>query len=92
METKWTRRLKMPCIMIAGMTPTTSLNGVNLVAAAANAGYWAELAGGGLPRAHIFRERVEMLCSESRYWFLRQFVVSQHQAVEISISVDVEIA
>ena len=64
METKWTRRLKMPCIMIAGMTPTTSLNGVNLVAAAANAGYWAELAGGGLPRAHIFRERVEMLCSK----------------------------
>ena len=64
METKWTRRLKMPCVMIAGMTPTTSLNGVNLVAAAANAGYWAELAGGGLPRAHIFRERVEMLCSK----------------------------
>jgi len=62
--TKWTRELKMPCIMIAGMTPTTSYRGVNLVAAAANAGYWAELAGGGLPRAHIFRERVETLSSK----------------------------
>ena len=35
-----------------------------VVAAASNAGYWAELAGGGLPRPNIFRNRVETLTSK----------------------------
>lgn len=43
------------------MTPTTSINGVALVAAATNAGYYAELAGGGLPRAKIFEASIREL-------------------------------
>jgi enoyl reductase-like protein len=45
------------------MTPTTSLNGVPLVAAITNAGYYAELAGGGLSRPQIFRETLAALLS-----------------------------
>ena len=37
---------KPPCIM-SGMTPTTSVNGLDLVAAGANGGFHCELAGGG---------------------------------------------
>jgi fatty acid synthase subunit beta len=50
--------LGKPPILIAGMTPTTSFNGGELVAAVNNAGYHGELAAGGLPRKNIFREKV----------------------------------
>ena len=53
-------------LIVAGMTPTTSLNGVPLVAASLNAGYEAELACGGLPRRHIFEEKVRDLASRIR--------------------------
>ena len=43
----FTQRLGKPPVMIAGMTPTTSLNGINLVAAATTAGFHCELAAGG---------------------------------------------
>ena len=61
---KWTRMLGTPPIMVAGMTPTSSYYGLDLVAAVCNAGYWGELAGGGLPRRAIFQERVDTLCSK----------------------------
>eukprot|EP00940_MAST-03C_sp_MAST-3C-sp2_P000932 g932.t1 len=66
LENRWTRELRMPPIMLAGMTPTTSLRGIDLVAAAANAGFWAELAGGGLPRPQIFRRAVVALSKKLR--------------------------
>lgn len=43
------------------MTPCTSDKGVPLVAGAANGGFHAELAGGGLSRKKMFRERIEEL-------------------------------
>jgi hypothetical protein len=45
--------------MVAGMTPTTC--NPNVVAATLNAGYHGELAGGGLPREHIFRDALNRL-------------------------------
>ena len=44
-ETAFTRLTGKPPVLLAGMTPTTV--DPEIVAAAANAGYWAELAGGG---------------------------------------------
>jgi enoyl reductase-like protein len=43
------------------MTPCTSARGVPLVAAATNAGFAAELAGGGLSRPAMFRAAIEEL-------------------------------
>ena len=63
LDTKFTRLTGRPPILVAGMTPTTSFNGPPLVAALANAGYAVELAGGGLPRASIFRSKVEETAS-----------------------------
>ena len=45
LETAFTRLTGRSAVMLAGMTPTTV--DPQIVAAAANAGYWAELAGGG---------------------------------------------
>ncbi|CCI41838.1 unnamed protein product [Albugo candida] len=61
---RFTRLLKKPPVMIAGMTPTTSLNGIDLVAAAQNAGFHAELAGGGLSRLCIFEDSISKLVSK----------------------------
>ena len=47
--------------MVAGMTPTTSYGGLDLVAAVANAGYHIELAGGGLSRPAFFKDRIAKL-------------------------------
>lgn len=62
-HTRMTALLGRPPIVVAGMTPTTSYFGHRLVAACANAGFAAELAGGGLPRPRVFRERVARLQS-----------------------------
>eukprot|EP00397_Hematodinium_sp_SG-2012_P000038 GEMP01000038.1.p1 GENE.GEMP01000038.1~~GEMP01000038.1.p1 ORF type:complete len:4044 (+),score=1094.81 GEMP01000038.1:434-12565(+) len=62
-STKWTKLLGKPPIMIAGMTPSTSFNGLDLVAAASNSGFHCELAAGGLSRLAMFEERVKKLCS-----------------------------
>ncbi len=51
----------MPPILLPGMTPTTVDPAI--VAAAANAGYWAEWAGGGQVTEALFQQRLERLAS-----------------------------
>ena len=61
LNTKWTELTgKPPCIM-SGMTPTTSVNGLDLVAACGNGGFHGELAGGGLPLPDYTRAAVNKL-------------------------------
>ncbi|UXA20861.1 type I polyketide synthase [Mycobacterium sp. SMC-4] len=57
--TKFTRLTGRSPILLAGMTPTTV--DAKIVAAAANAGHWAELAGGGQVTEEIFDARVAEL-------------------------------
>ncbi|RLN89483.1 hypothetical protein BBJ28_00024947, partial [Nothophytophthora sp. Chile5] len=61
---KFTRVFNKPPVIVAGMTPTTSLNGIDLVAAIQNAGFHGELAAGGLSRPNIFEEAVMELVSK----------------------------
>ncbi|KAA0022850.1 type I polyketide synthase [Antrihabitans cavernicola] len=58
-ETAFTRLTGRSPILLAGMTPTTV--DAKIVAAAANAGHWAELAGGGQVTEEIFEDRVTEL-------------------------------
>ena len=58
-ETAFTRLTGRSPILLAGMTPTTV--DAKIVAAAANAGHWAELAGGGQVTEEIFTDRVAEL-------------------------------
>lgn len=58
-ETRFTRLTGRAPVLLAGMTPTTVDPAI--VAAAANAGYWAELAGGGQVSEEIFAENVGRL-------------------------------
>ena len=58
-ETSFTRLTGRSPILLAGMTPTTV--DAKIVAAAANAGHWAELAGGGQVTEQIFTDRVAEL-------------------------------
>ncbi|MEV3961507.1 fatty acid synthase subunit beta domain-containing protein, partial [Nocardia sp. NPDC050193] len=58
-ETAFTKLTGRSPILLAGMTPTTV--DAKIVAAAANAGHWAELAGGGQVTEQIFAERVTEL-------------------------------
>ncbi|WP_238473626.1 type I polyketide synthase [Nocardioides cavernaquae] len=60
-ETRFTRLTGRSPIILAGMTPTTVDPAI--VAAAANAGFWAELAGGGQVTEEIFAENLERLGS-----------------------------
>ncbi len=59
LSTKFTRLTGRSPILLAGMTPTTV--DAKIVAAAANAGHWAELAGGGQVTEEIFHNRIEEL-------------------------------
>ena len=59
LSTKFTRLTGRSPILLAGMTPTTV--DAKIVAAAANAGHWAELAGGGQVTEPIFNARIEEL-------------------------------
>lgn len=59
LSTKFTRLTGRSPILLAGMTPTTV--DARIVAAAANAGHWAELAGGGQVTEEIFADRVDEL-------------------------------
>ncbi|MDT5263420.1 MAG: fatty acid synthase, bacteria type, partial [Mycobacterium sp.] len=59
LSTKFTRLTGRSPILLAGMTPTTV--DAKIVAAAANAGHWAELAGGGQVTEPIFDGRIEEL-------------------------------
>ncbi|PLS25288.1 type I polyketide synthase [Bifidobacterium imperatoris] len=57
--TKFSRLTGKPPVLLPGMTPTTV--DPEIVAAAANAGYWAELAGGGQVTAEVFDRHVAAL-------------------------------
>jgi fatty acid synthase len=59
LSTKFTRLTGRSPILLAGMTPTTV--DAKIVAAAANAGHWAELAGGGQVTEEIFDGRIAEL-------------------------------
>ncbi|MCZ8378690.1 DUF1729 domain-containing protein [Mycobacterium sp. CPCC 205372] len=59
LSTKFTRLTGRSPILLAGMTPTTV--DAKIVAAAANAGHWAELAGGGQVTEQIFNDRITEL-------------------------------
>ena len=59
LSTKFTRLTGRSPILLAGMTPTTV--DAKIVAAAANAGHWAELAGGGQVTESIFDGRIAEL-------------------------------
>ncbi|HPU14364.1 MAG TPA: DUF1729 domain-containing protein [Aeromicrobium sp.] len=59
LETKFTEATGKSPILLAGMTPTTVE--APIVAAAANAGFWAELAGGGQVTEEIFADRIAEL-------------------------------
>ncbi|OBG66174.1 MULTISPECIES: type I polyketide synthase [unclassified Mycobacterium] len=61
LSTKFTRLTGRSPILLAGMTPTTV--DAKIVAAAANAGHWAELAGGGQVTEEIFGARVDELAT-----------------------------
>ena len=75
-ETRFTRLTGKSPILLAGMTPTTV--DAKIVAAAANAGFWAELAGGGQVTEPIFADRVaelnELLTPGSTYQFNSLFL------------------
>ena len=58
-STKFTRLTGRSPILLAGMTPTTV--DAKIVAAAANAGHWSELAGGGQVTEEIFDARIAEL-------------------------------
>jgi len=58
-ENAWTKLTRTPPIVLAGMTPTTVE--APIVAAAANAGFTAELAGGGQVTETILRLRLQEL-------------------------------
>ena len=55
-DTAFTRLTGRSAVMLAGMTPTTVDPAI--VAAAANAGYWAELAGGGQTTGPVLTENI----------------------------------
>ena len=59
LSTKFTRLTGRSPMLLAGMTPTTV--DAKIVAAAANAGHWAELAGGGQVTEEIFTRRIDEL-------------------------------
>lgn len=59
LSTKFTRLTGLSPMLLAGMTPTTV--DAKIVAAAANGGHWAELAGGGQVTEEVFAARVEEL-------------------------------
>ncbi|WP_456698395.1 fatty acid synthase subunit beta domain-containing protein [Aeromicrobium sp. P5_D10] len=75
-ETRFTRLTGKSPILLAGMTPTTV--DPKIVAAAANAGFWAELAGGGQVTEDIFADHVaqldELLTPGSTYQFNSLFL------------------
>ncbi|RCH92014.1 beta subunit of fatty acid synthetase, partial [Rhizopus stolonifer] len=63
-DTKMSRLLGKPPLMVAGMTPATVNE--NFVAAVMNAGYHIELAGGGHFNEHLLREKVDKIMKLTR--------------------------
>ncbi len=62
--TKFSKLTGKAPVILAGMTPTTVEP--EIVAAAANAGYWAELAGGGQVTAEVFDRHMKSLENQLR--------------------------
>ncbi|EPI41737.1 hypothetical protein HMPREF1584_01276, partial [Gardnerella vaginalis JCP8481A] len=62
--TKFSKLTGKAPVLLAGMTPTTVEP--EIVAAAANAGYWAELAGGGQVTAEVFDRHMKSLEKQLR--------------------------
>ena len=60
--TKFSKLTGKAPVLLAGMTPTTVEP--EIVAAAANAGYWAELAGGGQVTAEVFDRHMNSLTKQ----------------------------
>lgn len=60
--TKFSKLTGKAPVLLAGMTPTTV--DPEIVAAAANAGYWAELAGGGQVTEEVFDRRMDSLSKQ----------------------------
>lgn len=75
-ETSFSRLTGYSPVLLAGMTPTTV--DAPIVAAAANAGFWAELAGGGQVTEQIFTDHVaeldDLLEPGRRYQFNSLFL------------------
>ncbi|OUM69465.1 hypothetical protein PIROE2DRAFT_38102 [Piromyces sp. E2] len=61
-ETRFSRLLGKPPLMVGGMTPTTANE--NLVSACLNAGYHIELAGGGQHSTQMIRDRIKKIMSK----------------------------
>ncbi|MGV4376750.1 fatty acid synthase subunit beta domain-containing protein [Trueperella pyogenes] len=61
-DTRFTRLTGRAPVLLAGMTPTTVEP--DIVAAAANAGYWVEMAGGGQVTEEVFAENLAGLVSQ----------------------------
>ncbi|KAB2838423.1 DUF1729 domain-containing protein, partial [bacterium] len=61
-DTRFTRLLGKPPVMVAGMTPTTANE--QIVAAFTKAGFHGELAGGGQHTEAYFRDRVAKIMAE----------------------------
>lgn len=60
--TKFSKLTGKAPVLLAGMTPTTV--DPEIVAAAANAGYWAELAGGGQVTEEVFNRHMDSLSKQ----------------------------
>jgi len=61
-DTRFTRLMGKPPVMVAGMTPTTANE--QIVAAFTKAGYHGELAGGGQHTEKYFRDRIDAILKE----------------------------
>ncbi|MDP9805807.1 fatty acid synthase [Trueperella bonasi] len=61
-DTKFTRLTGRSPVLLAGMTPTTVEP--DIVAAAANAGYWVEMAGGGQVTEQVFEDNLAGLVEQ----------------------------
>eukprot|EP01046_Picozoa_sp_COSAG06_P052950 COSAG06_NODE_9034_length_2007_cov_1.970126_2_plen_87_part_00 len=60
-DTKFTQATGKPPVLMSGMTPTTSMLGIDLVSACSNGGYHCEFAGGGLPLPNYTYQKFEEL-------------------------------
>ena len=63
-DTRFSRLTGRSPVLLAGMTPTTVDPGI--VAAAANAGFWAEMAGGGQVTEEVYNENLAGLRAQLR--------------------------
>ncbi|WP_022868356.1 type I polyketide synthase [Schaalia vaccimaxillae] len=70
-DTRFSRLTGRSPVLLAGMTPTTV--DPEIVAAAANAGYWAELAGGGQVTEEVYNENLAGLREQLKPGHAAQF-------------------